>query len=167
MFFDVKKYIKFLYKSWSIEEHLIKPKYIKEVINVAVNRYYLCPYCNKKYTRENLPSHVEKNHMDELPEGFTSLRMSFHIVNNKPITYSRPCRICKQGTDWDENKGRYNFLCNKKSCHDAWVEQMKKSMGDKMGCNRPTSTPEGLEKMLANRKISGKYKLHHKMLFSS
>lgn len=125
---------------------------------MAVNRYYLCPYCNKKYTRENLPSHLEKNHMDELPEGFTSLRMSFHIVNNKPITYSRPCRICKQGTDWDENKGRYNFLCNKKSCHDAWVEQMKKSMGDKMGCNRPTSTPEGLEKMLANRKISGKYK---------
>lgn len=125
---------------------------------MAVNRYYSCPYCNKKFTKENLPAHLEKNHIDELPEEFTPLRMTFHIVNNKPVTYRRPCRICKQGTDWDENKGRYNFLCNKKSCHDAWVEQMKKIMGDKMGINRQTSTPEGLEKMLANRKISGKYK---------
>lgn len=120
-------------------------------------RKYRCPYCKKTYTRDNMPPHLERNHMDMLPEGFTPLRATFHIVNNKPYTYTRPCRICHGPTDWDEKKGRYNFLCNKKSCHDAWVKQMQITMGDKMGSNRATATEEGLEKMLAARKISGKY----------
>lgn len=124
---------------------------------MATNKYFQCPYCNKKFDRPTLCSHLEKEHLDELPEEFTPLRMTFHVVNKKPITYRRPCRVCKADTDWDENKGRYNFLCNKKSCHTAWVEQMKKDMGDKMGSNRPTANPEGLQKMLANRKISGTY----------
>lgn len=125
---------------------------------MATNRYFQCPYCNKKYTKTDLISHIEKLHLEELPDEFTSLRMVFHIVNKKDIKYSRPCRICKMSTNWDESKGRYNFLCGKKSCHDAWVEQMKKDMGDKLGSNRPTSTSEGLQKMLARRKISGTYK---------
>lgn len=125
---------------------------------MPTNKRFTCPYCGKKYTRDNLVTHFEKVHDKDLPDGFTPLRMAFHVVNRKGIEYRRPCRICKLPTDWDENKGRYNFLCNKKSCHDAWVEQMKNTMGDKMGSNRPTATPEGLDKMLKSRKISGEYK---------
>ncbi len=125
---------------------------------MSSSRKYKCPYCGRSRTREQLPGHLERNHMDMLPEGFTPLRATFHIVNNKPFTYTRPCRICGGPTDWDEYKGRYNFLCSKKSCHDAWVKNMKDTMGDKMGSNRPTASKEGLQKMLAARKISGKYK---------
>jgi len=125
---------------------------------MASPRKYTCPYCEKKRTRDQLPGHLERNHLDSLPEGFTPLRMTFHIVNHKPLDYTRPCRICGGPTQWDEHKGRYNFLCEKKSCHDAWVKKMKETMGDKMGSNRPTATKEGLAKMLAARKISGTYK---------
>lgn len=121
-------------------------------------RTYSCPYCNKRFSRIDMPTHLENKHMELLPQGFTPLRMTFHIVNNKPVTYTRPCRICGGKTDWDENKGRYNFLCNKKSCHDAWTQKMKDTMGDKMGASAPTKTADGQAKMLKARKISGTYK---------
>lgn len=125
---------------------------------MSSSRKYTCPYCKKSRTRDQLPGHLERNHLDVLPEGFTPLRMTFHIVNKKPLDYTRPCRICGGATQWDEHKGRYNFLCGKKSCHDAWVKKMQETMGDKMGSNRPTASKEGLAKMLVARKISGKYK---------
>ena len=117
-----------------------------------------CPYCSKRTTREKMVNHIDYNHADQLPEGFTALRMTFHLANNKPIEYRRPCRVCKQPTEWDENKGRYNFLCNNPLCKEKYVAQMKANMGEKYGAYRPTATAEGLEKMLAARKISGKYK---------
>lgn len=125
---------------------------------MPTNKYFKCAYCDKRFTREDMVSHIEKDHIDELPEGFTPLRATFHIVNRKDFSYRPPCRICKGETKWDEHKGRYDQLCGKQSCHDAYVEKMRKNMGDRLGINRQTSTAEGLEKMLANRKISGRYK---------
>lgn len=116
-----------------------------------------CPYCKKRFIREDLVSHLGY-HRNILPEGFTPLRMAYHVANRKDVKYRRACRICHLGTEWDEKKGRYDFLCKKKSCHDAWVKQMEKNMHGKAGKFRPTSTPEGLEKMLAGRHISGRYK---------
>ncbi len=124
---------------------------------MSSTKKYKCLYCDTRLDKISLIKHIERKHMDELPEGFTPLRIVFHIVNGKDLKYRRACRICKSPTEWDEKKGRYNFLCGKKSCHDKWVEEMTRVMGDKMGKYRPTETPEGLEKMLANRKISGKY----------
>ena len=125
---------------------------------MSTKRYFACPYCNKRLTRESLVGHLERNHLEELPEGFSPLRMTFHVVNKKPITYQRPCRICKKPTKWDEKKGRYDFLCGDPNCKAQWVKQMKDVMGDKYGAYRPTASIEGLEKMLNSRKISGKYK---------
>ena len=117
-----------------------------------------CPYCKKRTTRDKMVNHIEYNHSDLLPEGFTPLRMTFHVANNKPIEYRRPCRVCGNPTEWDENKGRYNLLCSNPVCKEKYVVKMKASMGDKYGAYRPTATAEGLAKMLAARKISGKYK---------
>ena len=125
---------------------------------MATNKYFKCPYCDKKFTREDLCRHLEKKHLDELPEGFTPLRVTFHVVNRKDMSYRRPCRVCKQPTEWDEVKGRYNFLCGSRQCYETHVEKMRSDMGDKIGINRQTATAEGLEKMLAGRRISGKYK---------
>ena len=119
---------------------------------------YNCIYCQFRATKTDLVNHIDKTHMDEIPEGFTALQVVYHIVNKHPLNWKKPCRVCKKPTNWDEKKGRYNLLCENKTCHDAWAEKMKKDMGDKMGSNRPTSSAEGLQKMLAGRKISGKYK---------
>lgn len=133
---------------------------------MPTNKYFKCPFCDKRLEREDMVLHIEKYHEDELPEGFTPLRATFHAVNRKDFSYVRPCRMCKGPTEWDENKGRYNQLCGSRSCHDAQVEKMKKDMGDKLGINRQTATAEGLQKMLANRKISGRYKFQDGIEFA-
>ena len=133
---------------------------------MATNVRFKCPYCGERYTREELIRHLEKKHLSELPEGFTPTRMAFHIVNNRPLTYSGHCRICKKDTAWDEKKARYNFLCDNPACKEAHIKKMKDSMGDKFGKYRPTSSAEGLEKMLSGRKISGKYKFSDGTIFT-
>ena len=133
---------------------------------MASKKSYVCPYCGKRFVRDDMIKHISKNHIESLPEGFTPLRMTFHIVNKKPIDYAAPCRICKKPTSWDEKKGRYNFLCDNPECKKKWIQTMKDTMGDKYGKFRPTATPEGLEKMLAARKISGKYKYSDGVIFT-
>ena len=114
----------------------------------------LCPYCKNKFKVKDMPIHLGDNHDKELPEGFTPLQVTYHIYNKYPFEYRRKCRVCKKPTSWDENKGRYNFLCDNPSCKKEWIKIMKKNIGDK----NLTSSPEGLEKMLAGRRISGVYK---------
>ena len=120
--------------------------------------YYKCPFsCNKKFDREKLVQHIDDNHQDELPEGFSALRYVFHLVNNKPITYHGICTECKGPTPWDEKIGRYKRQCGKKECHDSYVRKFEENMVKKTGHKRVTSTQAGLEEMLKRRKISGKY----------
>ncbi len=125
---------------------------------MGYDRKYLCPFCQGKIPKSKLVTHLGRSHADKLPEGFTPLQTAYHIINNRPLDYTRKCRICNNPTKWDENKGRYNFLCGNPNCDKAWTEKMKATMGDKYGAYRPTATPEGLKKMLAARKISGTYK---------
>ena len=125
---------------------------------MPTNKYFKCPFCDKRLDRKKLVNHIASRHMDELPEDFTPLRATFHAANRKGLDYRPPCRICKNPTEWDEKKGRYDQLCKKQACHDAYVAKMKRDMGDRIGINRQTATAEGLEKMLAGRRISGKYK---------
>ena len=125
---------------------------------MPTNKYFACPFCKERFTREDLVTHIDRKHYEELPEGFTPLRAAFHAVNRKDFKYNRPCRICKKPTPWNEDKGRYDFLCGNPTCKTAWINTMKDTMGEKYGAYRPTTTAEGLEKMLAGRKISGTYK---------
>ena len=119
---------------------------------------YKCPFCDKRYDRQKLVTHVEENHETELPEGFTALRYVFNYVNRKPESYHGKCTECGGPTPWDENKGRYNRQCGKKACHDSFVKKCEDNMLRKTGHKRVSETEEGQVKMLANRKISGVYK---------
>lgn len=125
---------------------------------MTYDKKYNCIYCNARDTKDKLVNHISSKHLSEIPEGMTPLQVTFHIVNKHPLNWKKPCRVCKEPCDWDEKKGRYNLLCDKKECHEAWAKKMDKDMGDKKGSNRPTATKEGLQKMLAARKIAGKYK---------
>ena len=119
---------------------------------------YKCLYCDKRYDRENLVHHIDNKHQDMIPEGYTAFRLVFDYVNNKPKGYNGSCIICSSPTGWDEDKGKYNRLCPNPKCKEIYIKKFEENMMKKKGVKRISSTTEGQEKMLANRKISGTYK---------
>lgn len=122
---------------------------------------FRCPYCSKTFEREPLIQHVADEHDDMIPEGYSALRVVFDSINKYPIGYNGKCTECGGPTGWDEKKGRYNRQCNKKSCHESYLRKFETNMNNKTGVTRISSTPEGQEKMLANRRISGTYKFQN------
>ena len=118
---------------------------------------YKCPYCTRRFTREDLVLHVQDEHEDMIPEGFTPFRLVFNYVNKKPLSYHGKCTECGGPTRWDENKGRYDRQCEKKACKESYVKKFEENMMRTRGVTRISATEEGQKQMLANRKISGTY----------
>lgn len=112
---------------------------------------YKCPYCDKRLTRMDLVSHIEKKHQDMIPEGYTATRIVFNLINKKD---HGTCVICGKETKWDENKARYDRFCGSKSCHDKYVKTAHKNTK----IEEKLRDPEFQQKMLAGRSISGEYK---------
>lgn len=123
-----------------------------------MSKYYKCPYCGKSKDRKSLVRHIEDKHSDNIPEGFTPLRIAFNWINYKNLDYCGKCTECGGPTKWDENKGRYDRQCGSKSCHDSFVKKFEDNMMRTRGVTRMTQSIDGQEMMLANRRISGKYK---------
>lgn len=118
-------------------------------------RKYKCPYCNKKYERPKLITHINRVHEDMIPEGYTAARIVFDVAN--PNT-KHLCRICGRDVEWNEKAGRYNVLCGNPKCKEAMREEYKKNMIRVKGTYNILNDPEQQKAMLAGRKISGKYK---------
>lgn len=112
---------------------------------------YKCPYCDKRDTRMNLVSHIEKKHSDMIPNGYTATRIVFNMINKKE---HGTCVICGKETKWDENKARYDRFCGSKACHDKYV----KIAHNNTNIEEKLKDPEFQQKMLAGRSISGTYK---------
>ena len=116
---------------------------------------YKCPYCDYHNTRTNLIDHVNKEHEDLIPEGYTAARAVYDFINGKNYGI---CMICKQKVyTWNDKINRYNNLCDNPKCR-AEVRRIALERHIKV-YNKPTllGDPEQQEKMLANRKISGTY----------
>lgn len=120
---------------------------------------YKCAYCNERLTRKELPPHIQRKHEDVLPDGVTPLRAAFNIVNNKE---KGSCIICSRESAWNEMKGRYERLCGRQYCTDAYAKMAQKRVKDIYGTDcilkDPRYAEELQKKMLASRKISGTYK---------
>lgn len=117
---------------------------------------YACPYCDAKLNRMDLISHVESKHEALIPEDYSATRVVYESINK---TNHGICMICKKPVyDWNEKLSRYNNLCGSDKCR-AEVRRIALERHIKT-YNTPTllNDPEHQEKMLANRKISGKYK---------
>ena len=124
--------------------------------NYKTTRIYKCPYCDFKGIRSDLVEHVDKQHADLLPEGYTADRAVYDFVNGKNYN---TCMIC--GTkvyEWNEKCGRYKNLCSNPKCREE-VRRIALERHIKVH-NKPTllDDPIHQEKMLAARKISGMYK---------
>ena len=115
-----------------------------------------CPYCDERFNKIKLLKHIEKEHKDQLPLGYTPYRMVYDVVNDKHGHGN--CVVCGKPTKWNEKRQKYNRLCGDPKCY----EQIKKTYHERMMrvYNKPylLDDPKFQEKMLAHRKISGKYK---------
>lgn len=120
-------------------------------------RRYKCPYCEDRYERAKLVSHIDKKHYDLLPEGYSATQCVFDHINHN-IEHHGKCRVCGKDTTWNEKSGRYNTLCTNPKCKQKMREEYQKNMIRVRGTDNILNDAKQQEKMLQNRKISGKYK---------
>ena len=128
------------------------------LLEVAASGYvkrYCCPYCSVRLDREALIHHVEKEHSAEIPEGYTPTRVVFNTINKKD---HGNCVICGRETKWDENKARYDRICQRQECMNEYRSRTKANMIRVYGTDNLLKDPQQQQRMLANRKISGEYK---------
>lgn len=126
-----------------------------EAAKSSNNKRYKCPYCELRLERQKLIRHIEDKHEEEIPEGFTPTRIVFNLINKKD---HGNCVICGAETKWDENKARYDRICEKPECMNKYKEQVKSRMIKIYGTDNLLNDPQQQQKMLASRSISGTYK---------
>lgn len=120
------------------------------------SRKFHCPYCGALYPRTELIDHVNKEHESLIPEGYTATRVVYEAINK---TDHGTCMICKKNVyEWNEKTSRYNNLCDNPKCREE-VRRIALERHIKV-YNKPSllDDPEHQEKMLGNRRISGKYR---------
>lgn len=124
--------------------------------NSSYQKRYKCPYCEERMIRTKLISHIEKKHEEMIPKDYTPSRVVFNYINKKD---HGSCIMCRKDTDWDENKGRYNRLCNDPKCKINYAKMSEKRLMKKTGKTRADllNDPEFQKKMLQGRSISGYY----------
>lgn len=122
---------------------------------VKDTRRYKCPYCNLRAYRTELIAHIDEEHEDMIPKGYSSARVVYNSVNRKE---HGSCMICHKETKWDETKQRYDTLCGNPRCKKQYVEMVRSRMVKKYGTYNLLTNPEFQKKMLDHRSISGKYK---------
>ena len=64
-----------------------------------MGRKYKCPYCEVRKERKDLITHIDKKHEELIPEGYTSTRVVYDMINNRHFGV---CRVCK--------KTRYGYI---------------------------------------------------------
>lgn len=128
---------------------------INESKQSTSTKKYKCPYCDFRDTRINLVSHIDDEHEDMIPEGYSSARVVFNHINKKDHGV---CIQCGMETEWDEHAWKYKRLCGRKKCHDDYVKMVNSRMKNKYGKTHLLNDPEQQKLMLSNRRISGEYK---------
>ena len=118
-------------------------------------RRIYCKFCDFFcYEADDYVSHLEKHHDEMIPEDMTPWQFSYYLRTGK--THGN-CVICKGKTSWNEKTHKYNRLCGKQKCTDAYKKIFQNRMIGKYGKTTLLNDPEQQKKMLANRKISGEY----------
>ena len=119
-----------------------------------MGRKYNCPFCDYREESDKLIRHIDSKHQELVPEGYTPSRIVYNIRNKREFG---SCMMCKKPTKWNESNCRYDPFCSKE-CHDKYVKRFEDNMQRTYHKKRLTDDPLQQEKMLANRRISGKYK---------
>ena len=134
---------------------------MEQAVTVKDKKYYTkkykCPYCEDRVERNKMGALIEKKHKEIIPEGYTATRIAFNTVNKKTTGH---CIICRNKTNWNEDKCRYERLCNNPACKKAYVKMTEDRLKARRGVTKSEmlNNPEFQNKMLKGRSISGTYK---------
>ena len=75
---------------------------------------YKCPYCDARgLTKEDLAGHIDDQHREMIPEGWSAGRLAFKIIYKKD---HGTCVVCKKDTQWNEKRCKYQRLCGDPKC---------------------------------------------------
>ena len=115
-----------------------------------------CPYCPDEpaMSKDDLIDHIDHNHRELIPEGWTASRLAFKIIRHKD---HGTCVVCKGETEWNEKRGKYQRLCNNPQCRKALREEALKNHIKVYNCPTLLNDMEHQDKMLKGRHISGEY----------
>ena len=129
-----------------------------------MTKRYKCPYCELRDERKKLIAHIDKKHEEMLPKGYDGARTVYDMINH--TNGHGTCRVCKKDTQWNPSSQRYDILCGNPKCKEAMREEYKKNMIRVKGTYNILNDPEQQQKMLTNRKISGKYRYSDGTMFT-
>lgn len=123
---------------------------------MATPKWKRCPFCDERvlYGKDNMISHISKEHMDIIPEGQSPGEFLYLHENDG---HPRKCLICKRPTSWNLATNKYNTFCSDK-CKQEYVKLAHARVKKVYGKDCLLNDPDFQKKMLANRKISGKYR---------
>lgn len=145
----------FIEECEEIYESVVSDNDVFSYITEAANqKRYKCPYCDFRDIRSELVHHINDEHEEMIPEGYTASRIVFNLVNKRK---TGSCMMDKRETKWDEDKGRYDAFCSER-CKLAYKEMIDERMLRTYGKTTLLNDEQHQEKMLANRSISGTYK---------
>ena len=115
-----------------------------------------CPLCKKKYNDiDSLANHIERKHLNEIPEGWTGGKYIFYSKHGRT---TGKCIVCGKETEFNESTMKPNRLCGNPNCAHQLREQARNNMMKKYGKETLLNDPEFQKKMLDNRSISKDYK---------
>lgn len=121
-----------------------------------MNKVMKCPLCDNTFININdLYSHIDKEHSELLPEGYTPAQYVYFVRTKKE---HGKCVVCGKSTGWNTQTNKYNRFCKDPKCKEAYREIFKERMIGKHGKITLLDDPEHQKLMLANRSISGTYK---------
>lgn len=114
-----------------------------------------CPICQRKYiNKPAVYSHMEGAHADQIPEGMSGGEYYYRLQFGR----GGRCVVCKKETTWNDRTNKFNRFCPNPKCKQKYKETFRKRMIGKYGKPHLADDPEQQKKMLAARKISGKYR---------
>lgn len=116
---------------------------------------YKCPYCEERYIRKDLITHIEKKHDAFIPEDYSAERVVYDLVNKKDGHGT--CKYCGKDTKWNAKINRYDIICDDSKCTQAARDEYKRNMLKVHGTYNILNDDIQQKKMLSNRRISGVY----------
>lgn len=116
---------------------------------------YKCPHCGVKYkSLQTWGNHIINTHPELMPSKWSYSRYFYYTLTGKD---HGSCIECKKDTNWNETTQKYERFCTDPNCKEKYREKFKSRMINKYGKETLLNDPEQQRKMLAGRKISGKY----------
>lgn len=101
---------------------------------------------------------MSAQHHGTIPDEYSYSRYFYFVITGK--THGR-CIICEKDTEWNEATQKYERFCKDPKCKEKYREIFKARMIKRYGKVSLLDDPEQQRKMLAAKKISGKYKFQN------